>query len=162
MLGNYRVAAQLVGSRVVLSSTGLVSARYITMILWSRSVVKMMDLLFGSSNIIRRGIVFHLWDSVINILIILGTYRVLLSSDTSSLYNFCYWSQMYGNFSDHSASLGNLKNNIFCDVTLCGSCENWCFRGRYTSIIRVTRIGELGMTLAVTSNRSMLQRKFGC
>jgi hypothetical protein len=29
--------------------------------------------------------------------------------------------------------------------------------GHMASIIRVTRIGELGITLAVTSNRSMLQ-----
>jgi hypothetical protein len=29
---------------------------------------------------------------------------------------------------------------------------------RSTSIIRVTRIGELGTTLAVTSNRHMVQR----
>jgi hypothetical protein len=38
-----------------------------------------------------------------------------------------------------------LKNGIFWDVTPCGD-----------SIIRVTRIGELGTTLAITSNRHML------
>jgi hypothetical protein len=39
-----------------------------------------------------------------------------------------------------------LKNGVFCDVTPCDSCKNRRF-------IRVTRIGELGTTLVVTSNR---------
>jgi hypothetical protein len=33
---------------------------------------------------------------------------------------------------------------------------------RITSIIRVTRIGELGTTLAVTSNRSFYATYVGC
>jgi hypothetical protein len=40
-----------------------------------------------------------------------------------------------------------MKNDIFWDVTPCGSCKNCS-----ASIIRVTRIGELGRTL-VSSNR---------
>jgi hypothetical protein len=43
-----------------------------------------------------------------------------------------------------------MKNGVFWDVTQCGSYKN--------SIIRVTRITELGTTLAVTSNRRTLRR----
>jgi hypothetical protein len=43
-----------------------------------------------------------------------------------------------------------MKNGVFWDVTPCGSCKN--------RSIRVTRIGELGTTLAVTSNRRTLGR----
>jgi hypothetical protein len=43
-----------------------------------------------------------------------------------------------------------MKKTIFWDVTPRGSCKNQCF------IIRVTRIDELGTTLAVTSNRRAL------
>jgi hypothetical protein len=50
-----------------------------------------------------------------------------------------------------------MKNAIFWDVTPCGSCKNRCFfEERIASIIRVTRMGELGTMLAVTSNWSML------
>jgi hypothetical protein len=44
-----------------------------------------------------------------------------------------------------------MKNGIFWDVTLCGSCKNRRFGGISASFIRVTRIGELGTTLAVTT-----------
>jgi hypothetical protein len=49
-----------------------------------------------------------------------------------------------------------MKNAAFWDMTPCGSCKN----RRIASIIRVARIGELGTTLAVTSNRSMLLDNF--
>jgi hypothetical protein len=48
-----------------------------------------------------------------------------------------------------------MKGAVFRDVTLCGFCKNPRFRERI-SIIRVTRVGELGTTLAVTSNGSTL------
>jgi hypothetical protein len=38
-----------------------------------------------------------------------------------------------------------MKNLVFWDVALCGSCKN-------ASIIRVTRIGELGTMLAITGS----------
>jgi hypothetical protein len=41
-----------------------------------------------------------------------------------------------------------MKNGVFWDVTQCGSCKN----------PRSTRIGELGTTLAITSNRRTLRR----
>jgi hypothetical protein len=45
-----------------------------------------------------------------------------------------------------------MKNGVFWDVTLCGSCKNRRFGELRLSFIRLTRIGELGTTLAVTSN----------
>jgi hypothetical protein len=51
-----------------------------------------------------------------------------------------------------------MKNGVFWDITLCGSCKNRRFgRTFIASFIRVT-IGELGTTLAVTSNRRRLRR----
>jgi hypothetical protein len=44
-----------------------------------------------------------------------------------------------------------MKNVVFCDVTPCCSCKNRASKELSASIIRVTRIGELGSTLAVTS-----------
>jgi hypothetical protein len=41
-----------------------------------------------------------------------------------------------------------MKDTVFWDVTPCGSCKN----RRSASIIRLTRIGELGKTMAVNSN----------
>jgi hypothetical protein len=41
------------------------------------------------------------------------------------------------------------KNGVFWDVTPCGSCKNRRFGGTYASVVVVTRIGELGTTLAV-------------
>jgi hypothetical protein len=55
--------------------------------------------------------------------------------------------------------VANIKNVVFWDVTSCGSCKNRSFVGTCTSFIRVTRIGELGTALAVTSNRSTLRTK---
>jgi hypothetical protein len=46
----------------------------------------------------------------------------------------------------------NMKNGVFWDATPCGSCKNRRFGGLRASIIRVTRIYELGTTLAVTIN----------
>jgi hypothetical protein len=45
-----------------------------------------------------------------------------------------------------------MKNGVFWDVTPCGSCKNRRFGGTCASFIRMTRIGELGTTLAATSN----------
>jgi hypothetical protein len=50
-----------------------------------------------------------------------------------------------------------LKNGVFWDDTPCGFCKNRRFE-LSASFIRVTRIGELGTTLAVTSNRHTLRR----
>jgi hypothetical protein len=50
-----------------------------------------------------------------------------------------------------------MKNGVFWDVTPCGSCKNQSFGELSASIIRVTRIYELGGTLAVTSNGCTLQ-----
>jgi hypothetical protein len=41
-----------------------------------------------------------------------------------------------------------MKNAIFWDVTQCGSCKTDVSKERSASVIRVTRIGELGTTLA--------------
>jgi hypothetical protein len=46
-------------------------------------------------------------------------------------------------------SVMSKKYSVFWEVTPCGSCKN----RRIVSIIRVARIGELGTTLAVISNR---------
>jgi hypothetical protein len=51
-----------------------------------------------------------------------------------------------------------MKNGVYWDVTLCGSCKNRRFGELSASFIRVTRIGELRTTLAVTSNRRTLRR----
>jgi hypothetical protein len=55
---------------------------------------------------------------------------------------------------------GIKKNGVFWDVTPCGSCRNRRFGEPSSSFIRVTRIGELGKTLAATSNRRTLRRNF--
>jgi hypothetical protein len=49
-----------------------------------------------------------------------------------------------------------MKNGVFWDVTPCGSCKNRVSEELSASFIRVTRIVELGTTLAVTSNRRTL------
>jgi hypothetical protein len=36
-----------------------------------------------------------------------------------------------------------MKNDVFWDVSPCGSCKNRRFGGTSASVIRVTRIGEL-------------------
>jgi hypothetical protein len=58
----------------------------------------------------------------------------------------------------------NLTNAVFWDVTPRSSCKNRRFGGIYGHHYQGEQIGELGTTLAVTSNRSMLRMtiKFGC
>jgi hypothetical protein len=51
-----------------------------------------------------------------------------------------------------------MKNTVFWDVTSCGSSKKRVSEEPSASIIKVTRIGELRKTLALTSNRRMLQR----
>jgi hypothetical protein len=46
-----------------------------------------------------------------------------------------------------------MKISIFWDVTPCGSCKNRVSEELNASFIRVTRIGVLGTSLALTSNR---------
>jgi hypothetical protein len=49
-----------------------------------------------------------------------------------------------------------VKNDVFWDVTSCGSCKNRRFGGSYRLLHQGARIGELGTTLAVTTNRRTL------
>jgi hypothetical protein len=49
-----------------------------------------------------------------------------------------------------------LKNGVVLDVMLCGSCKTDVLEELGASI-RVTRIGELGTMLAVTSNQRKLR-----
>jgi hypothetical protein len=51
-----------------------------------------------------------------------------------------------------------MKNGVFWDVTPCGSLGTDVSQELSASIIRVTRIGELGTTLAVTSNQRSMCR----
>jgi hypothetical protein len=51
-----------------------------------------------------------------------------------------------------------MKNDVFWDVTPRGSCNNRRFGELSASFIRVKRIGDLGTTLPVTSNRRTLRR----
>jgi hypothetical protein len=55
----------------------------------------------------------------------------------------------------HTKLCFHKANFVFWDVTPCGSCKNRRF-GELSASIRMTRIGEVGTTLAVTSNRRML------
>jgi hypothetical protein len=50
-----------------------------------------------------------------------------------------------------------MKHTIFWDVTACGTVRTDVSEDRSASIIKVTRIAELGTTLAITSNRRMLR-----
>jgi hypothetical protein len=59
-------------------------------------------------------------------------------------------------YSDRFRKLKQLKNSVFWGVTPCGSCKNDVSEELSASIIRVTRICELGM-LVVTSNRRTLR-----
>jgi hypothetical protein len=47
-----------------------------------------------------------------------------------------------------------MKNAVFWNIKRNGSFKNRKFEGNIASIIRVTRVVELGTTLAVTSNRN--------
>jgi hypothetical protein len=51
-----------------------------------------------------------------------------------------------------------MKNGVFWDVTPVALVRTDVSEELSVSFIRVTRIGELGTTLAVTSNGSMLRR----
>jgi hypothetical protein len=51
-----------------------------------------------------------------------------------------------------------MKNVVFWDVTSVALVRTDVSEERIASIIRVSRIGELGTTLTVTSNRSTLRR----
>jgi hypothetical protein len=51
-----------------------------------------------------------------------------------------------------------MKNAVFWDVSPCGSVSADVSEQRVASMIRVERIGELGKTLALTSNWSTLRR----
>jgi hypothetical protein len=51
-----------------------------------------------------------------------------------------------------------MKNGVFWDITPCGSSKNRVSEELGASSIRVTRIVELGTTIALTSNRRMLRR----
>jgi hypothetical protein len=52
-----------------------------------------------------------------------------------------------------------MNNGVFWDVTPCGSARTDVSEELSASFIRVTRIGELGTTLAVTSNQHTLHKK---
>jgi hypothetical protein len=49
-----------------------------------------------------------------------------------------------------------VKNVVFWVVTPCGSCKNRRFRGTWRLLHQGDKIGELGTTLAATSNRRTL------
>jgi hypothetical protein len=49
-----------------------------------------------------------------------------------------------------------MRNPVFCDVTPCGSCKDRRFEGKYSVHQKRYKIGELGTTTAVTSNRLAL------
>jgi hypothetical protein len=51
-----------------------------------------------------------------------------------------------------------MKNAVFCDVTPCGFARTDVSEESSAFTIRMTRIGELGTTLAVTGNRRTLRR----
>jgi hypothetical protein len=51
-----------------------------------------------------------------------------------------------------------VKNGVFWDVTPCGFVRTDVSEELSASFIRATRIGELGTTLAFTSNRRTLRR----
>jgi hypothetical protein len=58
----------------------------------------------------------------------------------------------------NAPTIKSLKIVVFWDVTPCGSWKIDVSEERIASIIRVERIGELGITLVVSSNRSALRR----
>jgi hypothetical protein len=51
-----------------------------------------------------------------------------------------------------------MKNVVFWNVTPCGFCKNDVSKELSAFFISVARIGELGITLAATSNRRTLRR----
>jgi hypothetical protein len=54
-----------------------------------------------------------------------------------------------------------IKNAVFRDVTLCGSCKNRRFRGTITSIIKVVPISLNLVTLMMEAKRRFLQEPHG-
>jgi hypothetical protein len=54
-----------------------------------------------------------------------------------------------------------MKNGVFWNVTQCGFVRTDVSEELSASFISVTRIGELGTTLAVTSNRRTLRSEGG-
>jgi hypothetical protein len=54
-----------------------------------------------------------------------------------------------------------MKNGVFWNVTPCGPCITDVSEELRPSIIRVTRIGELGTTLVVTINRRTSVASYG-
>jgi hypothetical protein len=73
---------------------------------------------------------------------------------------FDFWSKYRNKYINYIRSevftAVTMKNGIFWDVTPCGSCKNRRFWEPSASFIRVTWIGELGTTLAATSNRLVI------
>jgi hypothetical protein len=51
-----------------------------------------------------------------------------------------------------------MKNDVFRNMTPCGSCKNQRLEERIASITRVTIIGELVTTLTITSNNKQTLR----
>jgi hypothetical protein len=62
-----------------------------------------------------------------------------------------------GNFRVKKYDL-DMKNGVFWDVTPCDSLRTEVSQELSASFVRVTRLDELGTTLAVTSNRRTLRR----
>jgi hypothetical protein len=54
-----------------------------------------------------------------------------------------------------------VSNGVFWVVTPCGSCKNRRFGGTWRLLHQGEKIGELGTTLAATSNRRTLRRNTG-
>jgi hypothetical protein len=84
----------------------------------------------------------------------------VLHSHRRENLKLCQLSSVFGNrtfnypvrFEDFTVV--SVTNAVLLDVTPCDSCKNLRFGGTIRPIIRVTRIGALGTTLAVSSNRS--------
>jgi hypothetical protein len=53
-----------------------------------------------------------------------------------------------------------MKKGVFWDVKPCGSCKSRRFGGTSRLLHQIDKMGELGATLAVTSNRRMLRMVF--
>jgi hypothetical protein len=82
----------------------------------------------------------------------------MLFSDASVLYSESVRLLFRDASLRYSETVRMLKNGVFWDVTPCGSCKNRVSEKFSASFIKVTRIDELGTTLAVTSNRRTLRR----
>jgi hypothetical protein len=79
------------------------------------------------------------------LLFLIGNYR----SDTSNSLDK-YFSTFINSHFEHYYIM---MNGVLWDVTLCGSCKNRISEQFSASFIRMTRIGEVGKTPAVTNNR---------